>query len=297
MTRRVRPAFLALTLLTVVGSGAAQSRVAPSQTPQSKQPDSVKEFRADFIKASEEYELTLQRLLVQYESDLKKLVENSAKWKELLDEGIISRREYEAKLSGSADAQVKVDELRKQIKEVEVTIAEAKRPPTLNTLSQSEIVFSSQAPSSWTTGNGRIDSLIKSNAERYGVDPYLIYCVIHQESGFSATAVSVKGAQGLMQLMPGTAARYGVTNVDDPAQNIMGGTRYLKDLLVLFSGRIDLALAAYNAGEGAVIRYGQTIPPYKETRDYVRLISFRYLKRKPSVSQLSKPNVEIQPKR
>ena len=297
MRRRVRTTFLALILLTVVGPGAAQSRVASSPPQQSKQPDSVKEFRADFIKASEEYEVTLQELLVQYEGDLKKLVENSAKWKDLLDEGIISRREYETKLSGSADAQVKVDELRKQIKEVDVTIAEAKRPPTLNDLSQSEFVFPSQTPSSWTTGNGRIDSLIKLNAERYGVDPYLIYCVIHQESGFSATAVSVKGAQGLMQLMPGTAARYGVTNVNDPVQNIMGGTRYLKDLLRLFSGRIDLALAAYNAGEGAVIKYGQTIPPYKETRDYVRLISFHYLKRKPSAPSLSKPNVVIQPKR
>jgi soluble lytic murein transglycosylase-like protein len=106
----------------------------------------------------------------------------------------------------------------------------------------------------------------------------------------------VKGAQGLMQLMPGTAARYGVTNLNDPAQNIMGGTRYLKDLLRLFPGRIDLALAAYNAGEGAVIKYGQTIPPYKETQDYVRLISFRYLRRKPTIKSLSKPNVEILPK-
>ena len=106
-----------------VGSVVAQSRVVPSQTQQPKQTDSVSEFRADFIKASEEYEVTLQKLLVQYESDLQKLLENSAKWKGLLDEGIISRREYEAKLSGSADAQVKVDELRKQIKGVEVTIA------------------------------------------------------------------------------------------------------------------------------------------------------------------------------
>jgi soluble lytic murein transglycosylase-like protein len=82
-----------------------------------------------------------------------------------------------------------------------------------------------------------------------------------------------------MQLMPATAARYGVMNVNDPAQNIMGGTRYLKDLLQLFHGRIDLVLAGYNAGEGAVIKYGQNIPPYKETQDYVRLISKRYLQK------------------
>ena len=103
--------------------------------------------------------------------------------------------------------------------------------------------------------------------------------MIQQESG-SSTAVSSKGAQGLMQLMPGTAARYGVMNANDPAQNIRGGTRYLKDLLRLFPGRIDLVLAGYNAGEGAVIKYGQTIPPYKETQNYVRLISLRYLRRR-----------------
>ena len=130
----------------------------------------------------------------------------------------------------------------------------------------------SQIAPSWTTGNGRIDALIRENGARYGVDPYFIFCVIQQESSFSSTALSVKGAQGLMQLMPGTAARYGVMNADDPAQNIMGGTRYLKDLLQLFHGRIDLVLAGYNAGEGAVIRHGHTIPPYKETQDYWRLI-------------------------
>lgn len=109
-----------------------------------------------------------------------------------------------------------------------------------------------------------------------------LYCVIQQESRFSSNALSVKGAQGLMQLMPGAAARYGVMNPNDPVENIRGGTRYLKDLLQLFHGRIDLVLARYNAGEGAVIRYGQTIPPYKETQDYVR-ISKRYLP-KPNVA-------------
>jgi soluble lytic murein transglycosylase-like protein len=97
-----------------------------------------------------------------------------------------------------------------------------------------------------------------------------------QESKFSKIALSPKGAQGLMQLMPGTAARYGVTNPYDVAQNISGGTRYLKDLLKMFNGRVDLALAGYNAGEGAVIKYGYTVPPYDETRNYVKLIVKRY---------------------
>ena len=84
---------------------------------------------------------------------------------------------------------------------------------------------------------------------------------------------------GLMQLMPGTAARYGVTNPYDIGQNIAGGTRYLKDLLKMFNGRVDLALAGYNAGEGAVMKYGYTIPPYDETQNYVKLIIKRYGKR------------------
>ena len=85
-----------------------------------------------------------------------------------------------------------------------------------------------------------------------------------------------------MQLMPDTAARYGVTNPYDAAQNIKGGTRYLKDLLKMFNGRVDLALAGYNAGEGAVMKYGNTIPPYSETRNYVRLILKRYSTKKTS---------------
>lgn len=128
----------------------------------------------------------------------------------------------------------------------------------------------------WTTGNPRIDQLIRTNGNRFGVDPYLVFCVIEHESHFHSRAVSPKGAQGLMQLMPGTAARFGVRNSFDPAQNIYGGTQYLKELLKMFGGRIDLALASYNAGEGAVLKYGGKIPPYRETREYVKRISGRY---------------------
>jgi len=128
----------------------------------------------------------------------------------------------------------------------------------------------------WTTSNGRLDQLIRSNGARFGVDPYLVFCVMEHESQFRPKAISPKGAQGLMQLMPGTAARFGVSNPFDPAQNIYGGTRYLKELLTMFNGRIDLALACYNAGEGAVLKYGSNVPPYPETREYVKRISRRY---------------------
>lgn len=128
----------------------------------------------------------------------------------------------------------------------------------------------------WTTGEPRIDQLIRANANRFGVDPYLVFCVIEHESHFRTRALSPKGAQGLMQLMPGTAVRFGVRNPFDPAQNINGGTQYLKELLKMFGGRIDLALASYNAGEGAVLKYGGKVPPYRETREYVRRISGRY---------------------
>ena len=129
---------------------------------------------------------------------------------------------------------------------------------------------------SWTTGSARIDELIRQNGARHGVDPYLIFCVMEHESNFRHRAISPAGARGLMQLMPGTAARFGVRNVFDPAQNISGGTRYLKELLKMWDGRVDLALASYNAGEGAVLKYGMKVPPYRETRNYVRLVGSRY---------------------
>jgi soluble lytic murein transglycosylase-like protein len=128
----------------------------------------------------------------------------------------------------------------------------------------------------WTSGNARIDHLIKINAARFGLDPYLVFCVIEQESQFKPFARSPKGAQGLMQLMPGTARRLGVRRPYDPAENIMGGTRYLKELMTMFGGRVDLVLASYNAGEGAVMKYGRKVPPYRETREYVKKIGKRY---------------------
>jgi Zn-finger nucleic acid-binding protein len=141
---------------------------------------------------------------------------------------------------------------------------------------------SSKKGRGWTTGNARIDGLIKQNGAKYGIDPYLIFCVMEQESHFNARALSPKGALGLMQLMPGTAARFGIRRPSDPAQNIAGGTRYLKQLMGQFNGRIDLVLASYNAGEGAVMKFGRKVPPYRETRAYVKRISYRYHRAKPT---------------
>lgn len=150
---------------------------------------------------------------------------------------------------------------------------------TLESVAESDSI--SKKERGWTTGNSRIDGLIRQNGARYGVDPYLIFCVMEQESHFNPRALSPKGARGLMQLMPGTAARFGVSRPSDPAQNIAGGTRYLKQLMGQFDGRIDLVLASYNAGEGAVLKYGRKVPPYRETRDYVKRISYRYRRAKP----------------
>jgi soluble lytic murein transglycosylase-like protein len=130
------------------------------------------------------------------------------------------------------------------------------------------------------TGNQRVDDLITQAAARNGIDHHLILAVMKQESSFNPQAISYKGARGLMQLMPATAARFGVRDIFDPAQNIEGGARYLRFLLNTFNGDIELALAGYNAGENAVFRYGNQIPPYRETQDYVRKISAHYARLK-----------------
>lgn len=137
----------------------------------------------------------------------------------------------------------------------------------------------------WSSGNGKIDALIKQNGAKHGVDPYLIFCVMEQESHFNAKVVSPKGARGLMQLMPGTGARFGVRHPFSPAENISAGTRYLKQLMNKFNGRVDLVLAGYNAGEGAVVKFGHRVPPYAETRSYVKRISYRYRRAKAPVAK------------
>lgn len=118
-------------------------------------------------------------------------------------------------------------------------------------------------------------AFIEELSSRYGVDPVLVKAIIDVESNGSSTAVSTKGASGAMQLMPATAAMYGVTNLADPAQNIDAGIRHLKRLLALYDGNVALTLAAYNAGEGAVARHAARIPPYRETMLYVPAVLAR----------------------
>jgi soluble lytic murein transglycosylase-like protein len=119
------------------------------------------------------------------------------------------------------------------------------------------------------TSRLRLEPFIVAAAAAHGVDPALLRAVIHVESRFNPSALSPAGAAGAMQLMPGTASRYGVGNRNDPRQNVDAGARYLRDLIHRFDGNIALALSAYNAGEGSVERRDRRIPPYRETLTYV----------------------------
>ena len=122
---------------------------------------------------------------------------------------------------------------------------------------------------------GDLRALAEAAARRHGLDPALVLAVVQVESGFRPDAVSPKGARGLMQLMPGTATRLGVEDSFDPEQNLDGGTRHLGDLIARYNGDVKRALAAYNAGEGAVERH-RGVPPYGETRAYVQSVLRRY---------------------
>lgn len=121
--------------------------------------------------------------------------------------------------------------------------------------------------------------IIKEAAKKHGIDPELVHAVIYAESAYNAQAVSSAGAVGLMQLMPGTAEQYGVTNRKDPKQNIFAGTQYLKYLLGLFNDDLRLSIAAYNAGENAVKKYKNQVPPYPETQNYVKQVLRLYNKK------------------
>lgn len=127
------------------------------------------------------------------------------------------------------------------------------------------------------TNKARYDRIVEKVARAHGLDGALLHAVISVESRYNPKAVSSKGAVGLMQLMPETAKRYGVSDSFDPAQNLHGGAKCLRALLTRFNNDVSLALAAYNAGENAVIRNGNRIPPYRETRNYVpRVLDYYY---------------------
>jgi hypothetical protein len=143
----------------------------------------------------------------------------------------------------------------------------------------------------WVNSSGvvhttSLSNMIITTAGRLSVDPALVEAIVAVESAFDPRAVSPKGAMGLMQLMPQTASRYGVSDPFDPYENLTGGIRYLRDLIRLFHGDLTKVLAAYNAGENAVLRY-RGVPPYRETRNYVRKVLSRYQPAPPSPSIVS----------
>jgi len=135
----------------------------------------------------------------------------------------------------------------------------------------------------------RFDQVVEQTAQSYGLESAFLHAVISVESAYNPGAISPKGASGLMQLMPGTALRYGVADTLDPAQNIDGGARYLRDLFKQFNNDKELVLAAYNAGENAVVRHGNQIPPYRETVSYVPRV-LGYYQRYQSGNESQKAN-------
>ncbi|OOZ76706.1 hypothetical protein BOW50_09450 [Solemya velum gill symbiont] len=129
-----------------------------------------------------------------------------------------------------------------------------------------------QKKSKKQVSDNRFSNIVNLMAEKYRLPPELIHAVIEAESNYNVTAISRTGATGLMQLMPETAKRLGVSDRTDPKQNIEGGAKYLRELLDRFNNDLALALAGYNAGEHAVLKYGRTVPPYKETQKYVDIV-------------------------
>ena len=246
--------LLGFVVIGLFSAASVQAQEAPAASPKS------------------EIQSSLTDLSSLYKTEVERLEKRHQQSQQLYNDGLISRVDLEKGEKELNDARAKVEQITKEM-------AAANQPaPVLTPEVVSELAAAGNQV--WTTGNAKVDNLIRHYGGQYGVDPFLIYCTMSQESSFNTGATSPKGAQGLMQLMPDTAARYGVTNPYDVGQNIKGGTRYLKDLLKMFNGRVDLALAGYNAGEGAVMKYGNTIPPYSETRNYVRLILKRYTTKK-----------------
>jgi soluble lytic murein transglycosylase-like protein len=176
---------------------------------------------------------------------------------------------------------------------VEVSAAQATPLPEVSARTAKVIAYMGSAP-----GYLAVQTHLRTAADAHGLDPALLQALIATESGFNASAVSPKGAIGLMQVMPATAARYGVVSdrtatvqhkLSNPKTNLTTGTRYLRDLVKLFPGQLELALAAYNAGEGAVQKAGNKIPNYPETQNYVKTVLQLYAGLKPPAPQLPSP--------
>lgn len=159
-----------------------------------------------------------------------------------------------------------------------VTLGQSRSAPRVSAKSRADTETPAIAsPSDAGSGSQRFDAYIRDAARLYQIPQELVRAVIMVESGFSPRATSPANAKGLMQLMPATAQRMQVEDIFDPRQNIYGGVRYLRILANLFNGDLALTVAAYNAGEGAVLRYGG-IPPYRETEDYVTRVIGHYRK-------------------
>lgn len=156
--------------------------------------------------------------------------------------------------------------------------AVAANPDALLPLAQMPVPGSTTLSAAPTAVTQRWADLISQTASRFQLDPHLLHSIISVESGYNPEALSPKGAIGLMQVMPATGLRFGISDLSDPRQNLIAGARYLRSLQTQFNGNLPLMIAAYNAGEGAVQKYRNTIPPYSETRDYVSKVLSSYHK-------------------
>lgn len=158
------------------------------------------------------------------------------------------------------------------ISKMQVTVP----PQSISTPTFSNLAFTPPPSFYHNPNKAQFNNLISRAAAKHQVDEKLVHAVIQTESAYRADAVSSAGAVGLMQLMPATASRFGVMDSNNPEQNIDGGTRYLRHLLDMFPNNLDLAIAAYNAGENSVLRYNNSIPPYPETQNYVKQVMAIY---------------------
>ena len=182
-----------------------------------------------------------------------------------------------ATLAVSAAVPARADVYAWRDKDGRLVVSDRPAGPTAPTLATyavkgNDVIRTTRFEATPTYAREELHAIADQHADAHAVSPALVRAVIQAESAWNTRAVSSKGALGLMQLMPSTATEYGVVDPFDPRQNIRAGVKYLKRLLDRYDGNAELALAAYNAGPGAVEKYGRTVPPYRETRAYVKKI-------------------------